>query len=307
MNLIRFLCTSFLLSTFLSTSLFSWSLFTRLEGGHSFGYITSPDYGAGIGASGRLSDIFSARLEGAWRGNDILYDGNGNHMFTNSVYIQGQFFYFPNDFWEVSVSPSYSFFQNLSYPEAILEGKYTAEKFHAGAYAGYGKKSYLYMPGSLNVTIDNIMAGVFYIYEVNKKIDLNISGDFGLGSYNTSGAFNDYSFSAGVTWYIQKSLSIGADILAGFDSSNYTMAGLKMNLDYDILENLSLGVGGSFKGYSTQVAGTASAGGATGPGGPKSGSGGWRPKTSIRSAQPSFNDVYISAGLTYTLDFSDNR
>jgi len=312
MNYIRFI----LLLTMMSSSIYSWSIFTRLKGGYSFGSITSPDGKIGLGTGNAFSDTFEANLQGSYVFNDIIYDGYGNHSFLNIFVIDSNLIFMPSDRWEITLSPEVSLGKNLSKYNGYLEIKFNAEKFYLGAYGSYGQKSYLYSDGITNVNIGSVLGGAFYSYYLNDKLDLNLASDYSWSLYNTSGSpSSDISVSAGVSWNPDEKFTIGADVMGGTDSSDYTMYGFKMNIFYKIFTSLALQIDGDYRHYSNSSANSpgGKSGGKSGNNAPQSqpipvsnrgGRGGGSPGNSLRNQGSSSNEIYVSMGVRYILDFS---
>ncbi|MDH4262120.1 MAG: hypothetical protein OEV78_03640 [Spirochaetia bacterium] len=306
MNFFKVILVIYLLSI---SSIYSWSITSGLKGGFSYGYITSPDASVHVGVDNQFSEIIEAGLMGGYNYNDVIYDGNGNHLFINTFNINGDVIVTPIEKWEISIFPLFSIAKNFTNAGGTLEGKLYAEKFNTGLFAGYSKKSYIYPIGNINVMIDSPIAGIYFTYYINHMLDLNFTGNYNLSIYNTSGSFSEYLLGGGLSWYPDKKLIIGADILCGFDSASYTMLGFDANVVYKIIEPLSFRLDGSFKSYNSSLMNNSTTTQTTG-GRPRAGSqttssaGGGVNGKNFRTTSSNFNEFYASFGIKYTFDFS---
>ena len=296
----------------ITTETFSWSLSAMINGGYASGNITTPSGNAKIKLENNFSDVFKASLQGGYFLNDVIYDGNGNHAFINVVRATAKLTYMPNDNWDFLIIPDFSFATDFIRPGVSLEGKYYGKSFLVEGYAGYSYKNYTYPTGNINVTIHNPLAGMYFTYYLSPTVDLNFSGSYSLKNISTSGDFSEGIITAGLAWYPDKVFSLGGNLSGGIDSGGYTMLGADLNLGVTLLSAVTLSLEGYYNYYTSQsttqtttqtTLAAPRSKGSPGGGGGNTGGGGTTPGAgtgkSLYSANPTFQEIYVSAGAKY--------
>lgn len=205
----------------------------------------------------QATESLHARGELSYSQNRLIYDGQGGVARQSQSQIATGLGWDASEKWNFDLEYGFTFGENAYADHAVAATVefLPIDNLTLGADASYGSRSYNFPVSNLAVAATSTAYSLDIVPQFDNGFSFPVSGMITSSRYNTNAsAYTVYSLSAGTEYRTgDNKWLLGANIVPGRDSSNYTIIGADMRVRLRLTDHLAIRVFASYTSYSYTV------------------------------------------------------